>query len=68
MALYMYSLFEAEFYADVKTGFIFDVECKCDIFVQYIGKIGIGLKYITYFTPESRVVFVAHRPSFEQAI
>ena len=32
----------------------------CDIFVKYIGKIGIWLKYITYLTPESRV-FVAHK-------
>ena len=42
---------------DKNSGFWSEI---CDIFVQYIGKIGIGLKYITYFTPESRV-FVAHR-------
>ena len=43
------------FMCDKNSGFWNEI---CDIFFQYIEKIGIGLKYITYFTPESRV-FVA---------
>ena len=59
----LYSLFEAEFYADVKTGLIFDVWFRseiCDIFESYSYFFNILIKYITYFIPEYRV-FVAHR-------
>ena len=56
----LYSLFEAEFYADVKTGFISDVRQNsgfwseiCNIFESYSYFSNILNKYITYFSPES---------------